>query len=75
MQVENRYKEIFILGFITILMIVLAYWVSEKLIRHLDAKIVPAGSLIHTSSPDEMKVSNHLCLHLTNPNTSKIIEL
>ncbi|MEP6795189.1 MAG: hypothetical protein ABJB16_12740 [Saprospiraceae bacterium] len=54
MQMESRYKWVFILVFITILLIVLSYLVSEKLIRHLDAKFEPAGVLIQNSSPDEM---------------------
>ncbi len=61
MKVGNRYKWIFILGFITILMIALAYLVSEKLIRHLDEQNVRVGVNIHPGADDEIKVNDDLC--------------
>jgi len=73
MQVRNRYKWVLILGFITILMIALAYLVSEKMIRQLDEEGVPIGVMILPASPDEIKVWDELRLDLLNQKTLKII--
>jgi hypothetical protein len=73
MQVENRYKWAFILVFITILMIALAYLVSEKLIRQLDQESGSVGVMIHPASLDEITVWDEQCLDLLNQKTLKII--
>jgi hypothetical protein len=73
MQVRNRYKWVLILGFITILMIALAYLVSEKMIKQLDEKGVPIGVIILPGSLDEIKVWNEQSLDLLNQKTLKII--
>ncbi len=72
---ENRYKWVFILGFITILLIILSYLVSEKLIRHLDEKLEPVGNLLHPAHPVEMEINDHQYPHLTLHTTPKNIQL
>ena len=73
MQVRSRYKWVFILGFITILMIALAYLVSEKLIRQLDQESGSVGVMIHVASPNEITVWHEQSLDLLKPITLKII--
>jgi hypothetical protein len=73
MQVRNRYKWVLILGFITILMIALAYLVSEKMIQQLDEEGVPIGVMIFPTSLDEIKVWNEQSLDLLNQKSLKII--
>jgi len=73
MQVRSRYKWVFILGFITILMIALAYLVSEKLIRKLDQESGSVGVMIHVASPNEITVWHEQSLDLLKPITLKII--
>ena len=73
MQVRNRYKWVLILGFITILMIALAYLVSEKMIQQLDEEGVPIGVMIFPASLDKIKVADELRLDLLNQKTLKII--
>jgi len=73
MQVESRYKWVFILVFITILIIAMAYLVSEKLIEHIDESRLPVGSLIEPFSTDEIKIWDELSLEILKHHTSKNI--
>jgi len=73
MQLRKRYKWVLILGFITILMIALAYLVSEKLIRKLDQESGSVGVMIHVASPNEITVWHEQSLDLLKPITLKII--
>jgi hypothetical protein len=40
MQLLKKYQTIIILLFLVILMIALAFWVSEEVIQHIDQKII-----------------------------------
>jgi len=40
MQLLKKYKVVIILLFLVILMIVLAFWVSDQVIQHIDEKII-----------------------------------
>ena len=73
MQVRSRYKWVFILGFITILMIALAYLVSEKLIRQLDQESGSVGVMIHVASPKEITVWDEQSLDFIKQNPIKVI--
>ena len=73
MQVRSRYKWVFILGFITILMIALAYLVSEKLIRKLDQESGSVGVMIHVASPNEITVWHEQSLDFIKQNPIKVI--
>jgi hypothetical protein len=72
MQVESRYKWVFILVFITILIIAMAYLVSERLIEHIDETRLPVGSVIQPGSIDKIKIWDELSLDLIENYTSKI---
>jgi hypothetical protein len=73
MKVRSRYKWVLILGFITMLMIGLAYLVSEKMIKQLDEGGVPIGAIIYPASLDEIKVWDKSSLDSIKPITLKII--
>jgi len=73
MQVRSRYKWLFLLGFITLLMIALAYLVSEKMIQQLDDEGVPIGAMIYPASLEEIKVRDKPCLDSIKQITLKII--
>lgn len=75
MQVRSRYKWLFLLGFITLLMIALAYLVSEKMIQQLDKEGMPIGAMIHPASLDEINIWDEKSLDLIKQNTLKIIQL
>ena len=77
MQVSVRTKRVYILRFIllflTILAITLAYLVSERMIQKLHHGGAPVGVRIYPDSLEGIKVWGDLCLHFLNTNTSKTI--